>query len=224
VLVPGATPVMVPLFKPTVTNVLLLLQVPPVTPELNPNVVDDVPHTVNVPEITGTALSVTTCVAEQPEPAAVYVIVLVPGATPVIVPLFKPTVTNVLLLLHVPPVTPALNPNVVDDVPHTVNVPVIAGTALSVTTWLAEQPMPGLVYVIVLVPGDTPTIDADASAVGPKVIEALLVLHVEVVTPPLMLAVNVVDAVPHTVNVPEIEGTILSVTTWLAVQPVPGVT
>jgi len=68
VLVPGATPVIVPELEPTVTKVLLLLQVPPVTPALKPNVVDDVPHTVNVPEITGSALSVTTTVAVQPEP------------------------------------------------------------------------------------------------------------------------------------------------------------
>ena len=40
-----------------------------------------------------------------------------------------------LVLVHTPPVTPALKPNVVDDVPHTMNEVVleITGIALSVT-------------------------------------------------------------------------------------------
>ena len=69
---------------------------------------------------------------------------LVPGATPVITPELEPTVTNVLLLLHVPPVTPALNPKADVAVPHTVNIPEITGTELSVTTWLVVQPEPGV--------------------------------------------------------------------------------
>ena len=93
----------------------------------------------------GCWLTVTTCVAVHAKSGVVYVIMLVPGATPVIVPELEPTVTKVLLLLHVPPVTPALKPNVVDDVPHTLDVPVITGSAFSVTTAVAVQPAPGVV-------------------------------------------------------------------------------
>jgi len=48
-------------------------------------------------------------------------------------------------LLHVPPVAPALNPNVVEFVPQIIKVPEITGVALSVTTWVAVQPEPGVV-------------------------------------------------------------------------------
>ena len=140
---------MVPEPAPTVTNVLLLLHAPPAIPGLIPKVVEFVPHTMNdvVPVITGVELSFTTWAAVQPAPGVMYVIVLVPGATPVIVPELDPTVTNVLLLLHVPPVMPGLIPNVVEFVAHTINdvVPVITGTGLSVTTWVAVQPAPGVV-------------------------------------------------------------------------------
>ena len=140
---PGATPVIVPELEPTVTKVLLLLHVPPVTPALKDKVVVEVPHKTNVlPEITGVALSVTTCVVVQPEPAVVYVIVLVPGAAPVIVPELEPTVTKVLLLLQVPPVIPALNPNVVVEAPHTINVPLIVALPFTVIT--AVLPLDGL--------------------------------------------------------------------------------
>jgi hypothetical protein len=60
-------------------------------------------------------------------------------------PELEPIVTYVLLLLHVPPVTPALKPNVVADVPHTIGVPEITGSAFSVTTRVATQPAPGVV-------------------------------------------------------------------------------
>ena len=50
-----------------------------------------------------------------------------------------------LLLLQVPPDIPALSDNVVVEVPHTTNVPVIAGVKLSVTICVAEQPAPGFV-------------------------------------------------------------------------------
>ena len=71
-----------------------------------------------------------------------------PAFPPVINPVFKPILAaDVLLLLHVPPVIPGLTPNVVVDAPHTMNevVPVITGITLSVTTWVALQPAPGVV-------------------------------------------------------------------------------
>ena len=58
-----------PEFNPTVTDeVLLLLQVPPVAPALRPKVASVYPHRLDVPEITGSALSVTTIEAVQPAP------------------------------------------------------------------------------------------------------------------------------------------------------------
>ena len=71
---------------------------------------------------------------------------LVPGATPdaTPVPLTIDTADGVPLL-HVPPVTPALNPNVVELVPQRMNVPEITGVALSVTSWVAVQPAPVVV-------------------------------------------------------------------------------
>jgi len=62
--------------------------------------------------------------------------VLVPGATPLIIPELAPTVTNVLLLLHVPPVIPALKPRADVAVPHKTYVPVITGTGFTVTVTL----------------------------------------------------------------------------------------
>jgi hypothetical protein len=68
-LVPGPTPVTNPVVELTLaTLVLLLLHVPPVVPELITKAVVDVPHTAYVPEITAAALTVMTCVPEQPEP------------------------------------------------------------------------------------------------------------------------------------------------------------
>ena len=60
---------------------------------------------------------------------------LVPGVTPVTAPVVELMVKLEVLLAHVPPVTPALNPNVVVFNPHTVNdvVPEITGVALSAT-------------------------------------------------------------------------------------------
>jgi len=74
------------------------------------------------------------------------VIVLMPGATPdaTPVPVTIDTADGVPLL-HVPPDTPALNPNVVEFVPQIVNVPEITGVALSVTIWVAVQPAPVVV-------------------------------------------------------------------------------
>jgi hypothetical protein len=60
--------------------------------------------------------------------------VLVPGATPVIIPELEPMVTAVkLLLVHMPPGVPALNVNVAVEVPHSVEVPEIAGVGAIVT-------------------------------------------------------------------------------------------
>jgi hypothetical protein len=66
--------------------------------------------------------------------------VLVPLDTPVTTPEVELTVAEVLLLLHVPPVAPALNVNAEVEVPVIASVPVIAGVTLSVTTRVPVQP------------------------------------------------------------------------------------
>ena len=147
VLVPGATPVTMPVDGSILAAAVFpLLHVPPARPALSVNVVLVVPHKINVPEIAGVGLSVTMLVAEHPTPAVVYVILVVPEATPVTIPVDGSIpAADPLLLLHVPPGTPALNANADVDVPHTISVPVIAGVALSVTTCVAEHPAPGFV-------------------------------------------------------------------------------
>ena len=71
VLVPGDTPVNKPVLS-IVKVVLLLLHVPPVVPVLKLNVLEFVAQTMKEPPIiTGTGLSVTTCVVLQPAPVVV---------------------------------------------------------------------------------------------------------------------------------------------------------
>jgi hypothetical protein len=85
--VPGFTPVIKPELEPIVTNDgLLLLHVPPEMPALKVNVVECVPHTISVPEITGVAFTVTVVVpvAVQPELGADAVKVYVPLAAVVV--------------------------------------------------------------------------------------------------------------------------------------------
>jgi hypothetical protein len=119
---------------PTVAiAILLLLQVPPVVPSLN--VVVKPTQTDAIPVIAaGTGFTVTTAVCLQPVDN-VQVIVDVPELTPLTTPDEEPTVaTDVVLLLHVAPEPPL---SVVVLPAHTVNVPVITGTGLTVTTAVA---------------------------------------------------------------------------------------
>ena len=111
---PVVTPVTSPEDEPTVaTDGVLLVQVPPNVASVS--VVVAVPQIINVPAIgAGNGLIVIVCVAEQPTPAVVYVIRLVPGLTPVNRPELMPMVAiDGVPLVQVPPVIPALNPNVV---------------------------------------------------------------------------------------------------------------
>ena len=94
------------------TNVLLLLQVPPVLPLLVKPIVDPM-QTVDAPLILPaftegfTVMVIEDDVALQP--ATEYMIVVVPAATPVTIPVLLLTVaTALLLLLQVPPVFPLL--------------------------------------------------------------------------------------------------------------------
>jgi hypothetical protein len=83
--------------------------------------------------------------------------------------------TAVLLLLHVPPPVALLS--VVDEPRHKDIVPVnAAGIGLTVTVAVVEHPVEETVYVIVVVPADTPPKTPDAE---PTVaIEELALVHV----------------------------------------------
>jgi hypothetical protein len=94
-------------------------------------------HTFAGPAIVaGVVLTETTAVVMQPLPI-VYVIVVVPGATPVTTPVPALTVaTDVLLLVHETAVAVALLRFVVEP-GHMASVPVIAdGDAFTVTTFV----------------------------------------------------------------------------------------
>jgi hypothetical protein len=113
------------------------------------------------------------------------VILAVPAATPVTIPLNEPTVaTEVEPEDHEPPVTVLLN--VMLFPVHTLPTPEMAvGAELTVITAVVIQPVPG-VYVIVAVPRDNPfTMPLVIPIVATEV---LLLLHVP---PPVVLA-NVV--------------------------------
>jgi hypothetical protein len=117
-----------------------LVQVPPGTPLVRVAVLPI--HRVRGPPIgVGADVTVTIFVAIQLVPN-VYVIVDVPNATPVTIPVVKPTVaTAVLLLVQVPPGTASLNV-VEEDTPVT-PIPVIgAGIGITVTAVVTLQPEP----------------------------------------------------------------------------------
>ena len=98
---PGVTAVMIPVNEPMVTSALPLVQTPPVVVSLR-FVVAPL-QTIVLPSIGDNGLTVSTDVVLHPVPM-VYVIVTVPAAMPVRMPLFEPTpAILVLLLVHVPP-------------------------------------------------------------------------------------------------------------------------
>ena len=100
--VPETTPVAMPVVLPMVAITALLLHVPPLTASERVLVVPS--QIASTPVIAaGDGFTVTSSVAVLP-PGAVYVIVAVPGAAPVTIPLEEPTVaTPVVLLDQVPP-------------------------------------------------------------------------------------------------------------------------
>jgi hypothetical protein len=140
VAVPLATVVTSPVVPSTVaTAVLELLHEPPVV-ALDRLVVPPI-HTLAVPVIAaGAVLTVTSAEALQPVPAVVNDIIVVPLATPFTMPLVRPTVaTLVLLLLHVPE---AVLVKVTEEPRHTLSEPMIPdGSALTVTIVDLEQPV-----------------------------------------------------------------------------------
>jgi hypothetical protein len=142
VAVPAAMPENIP-DPDTIVAILTLdeVHVPPEVPSVSVAVLPA--HTIPAPAIAaGTGLTVNTAVFRQP-PATVYVILAVPAATPVAIPV-APSIVAVLVLplLHVPPAVASVN--VIVEPAQTEPVP-SAGTAwVTVTTAVAVQPAPRL--------------------------------------------------------------------------------
>ncbi len=132
VAVPLATPVAVPVEEPIVaTAVLELDHTPPlvvfVSVVLSPSQINKVP-----PIAAGMEFTVTVTDLTQPV-ESVYEISVVPAVKPATIPLVPIVATDVLLLLHVPPVDVVLS--VVALPSQTDNVPVIeAGNGLTVNS------------------------------------------------------------------------------------------
>jgi len=139
--VPDTTPVTIPVLAPTVaTDVVPLVQVPPVVPSVKVMVVPA--QKAAAPDIAdGKALTVTVPVALQPL-LSVYEMTEVPDDTPVTTPVVPATVaTLVVPLVQVPPVVPSVN--VIVDPAQNADAPaMVAGEALTVTTVVAVQPVP----------------------------------------------------------------------------------
>ena len=159
--VPADTPVTTPNAS-IVPAPVLLVQVPPAGVEFN-EVVNPT-QTLVVPVIAvGFALTVTNAVTRQPVPS-VYVTFAVPAVLPVNIP------PPAFITLPVPAVVVQAPPagvefNVVERPTQTFSVPVIAvGFALTVTVAELIQPVPS-VYVIFVVPADTPVTTPKASTV-----------------------------------------------------------
>jgi hypothetical protein len=118
------------LAEPIVATVLSLLLHGPEPEAVLLSVVVAPAQILNVPVIDGVLLTVTTAVAKPPD--AAYVMVALPVAIPVTTPDPSIVATEVLLLLHVPPLSELLR--VLVPPTHMLSVPEMAGTrAFTVT-------------------------------------------------------------------------------------------
>jgi hypothetical protein len=134
--------------------------------------------------------------------------VLVPADTPVTTPVLFTVATAVLLLDHGVVVAAVAVPvKVVVPPTHTFNVPVIVGNGLTVNVVVAWHPLTS-VYVIVVVPADTPVTTPVLLIVATPV---LLLVH-GVVAFGVPLAVSVLVLFKHTFNVPLMIGNGFTVT------------
>jgi hypothetical protein len=171
-------------------------------------------QTVKVPVIVGLAFTVTVAVTAQPV-LFVYVIILVPAATPVTTPaLFTVATAGVpdtqgFVAAGVPdPVSGVVEPT------QTVSVPVIVGAAFTVTVAVALQPLL-LVYVIILVPVATPVTTPVLLTVATAGVPETQGLVAAAVPEP----VNVVVEPIQVVKVPVIVGFAVTVTVAVILQP-----
>jgi hypothetical protein len=140
VAIPASNPVTIPVPDPTLAVAgSLLLHVPPLVKSASVTVL---PTHSEVPPVipAGAAFTVIALYIRQPVPSE-YVIVTVPAAIPLTIPLSEPMVaTAILLLLHAPPPTPSLS--IVVPPTHTFDDPLIAGGAvLTFTVVVIAQPV-----------------------------------------------------------------------------------
>jgi hypothetical protein len=116
------------------------LQDPPGTPSVRVVVVPA--QTVETPAIgVGELVTVTVIVALQPV-VAVYVITLVPMATPVVIPVDEPIVATAgVPLAHAPP---GVDTSVIIAPTHSAVGPVIVGKAFTLTALVLAHPVPSV--------------------------------------------------------------------------------
>ena len=122
--------------------------------------------------------------------------------------------TDVVLLLHVPPVLRSVN-TIVEPAHTGVEPDMADGNELTVTTVVAEQPVLSA-YVIIEVPADAPvTTPVPLTTVATEVVP---LAHV----PPVVRSVKVIVELTQTGVEPEIAtGVALTVTIVVTEQPVP---
>lgn len=167
VVVPAATPDTTPELFIVATEVLLLLHVPPVVASLS-EVVDPT-QTLVVPSIApGSGFTVTTVVLKHVVPK-MYEITAVPKLLPVTHPVEATVATEVLLLLHVPPVVVSdkqfVPPRQMFAFPE-----IAAGSGFTFIVFIATQPTgdvasivtaPPVTEVPVTIPVPEPTVATD---------------------------------------------------------------
>ena len=193
IVVPTATPVTVPLSEPTVAAAaLLLIHTPPPMESLK--VVVSFAHTADGPIMAvGERLTVIVVLALQPA-NDVYVITVVPVATPKTLPA-KTVATVVTELTHVPPI--GLSLSVIIAPTHSAVGPVMIGIGFTVTIAVLAQPV-GNVYEMTAVPGNAPLTMPDVG------MTAAILPAPEVHKPPVVASISVVVAPAHTDNVPAV--------------------
>ena len=140
----------------------------------------------------------------------------VPAAIPDTLPETSTVATEILLLLHVPP--PVASDNAVIAPAQTRGIPVmLAGNGFTVTTRVLKQPVVESLYVMVVVPAETPVITP-----VPEIVATVVVLLVQVPLIVASLTVEVDDT--HTLAAPDIgAGTSLTVIVNILKHPVPSV-
>ena len=132
-------PETVPVLLTAAIELLLLAHTPPPVASLSEAVVFW--HNTVLPSIALIGFTVTVAIAVQPV-VTVYVIWLVPCATPVTIPLDSPTVAcAIALLLQVP--APVASLNVIVDPTHTGVLPSTGVIGLTVMSNVLVQPVTG---------------------------------------------------------------------------------
>ena len=214
VVVPAAIPVTTPKLLTLATAVLEEIQGLAEAAVADPeSVVVEPIHTLNVPVIVGSGFTVTVAVLTQPF-ELVYVIIVIPAESPFTTPALFTVATAVLEETQafddaaVPePVSVVVKPW------QTFSVPVIVGSAFTVTVAVITQPLE-LVYVITEFPAATPVTTPLLFTVAIAVLDDLQGFVVAAVPDP----VNVVVKPAQTVNVPEIVGSAFTVTVAVMIQ------